>query len=917
MKKSLSLVVTGALVTSVFASSAFAAELSPQQKFDALKQAGILSGYPDGTAGLTKNITRAEFSKVLVLLNGLTQDAAAANYKDVSATHWAKGFIGAGTKAGYLNGLGNNLFGPSQSLTVEQVAKTLVIAAGLQPKADGAVSGAVSAWAKGYVAAAIDAGLIDSAASYKVAATRGQVVEAIYDLSDAAVSVKSAVAVDATNIEVTFSDNQVVKQTLTTALEVGKETTVAVSYNGKSYDVKVTLQAVKATEAAQSGAKAITVKFNRALTATEKTYMDGGYTLKSNLSTFPVTAKYADDNKSVVLSAVYLPVGDYTLTVKGSDTPFSVKVAASAATKIDVTAPALQLADNVDLGVKVLNQFGEDVTATNSTYVQAYNTTQPSKTITVSAGKVNLKTSGANPNDKIAVTAVAPSTGLSVSKTLNVVTGSTATVLDLGEVQPLAGKSRISAGETGLIIPLTLKDANGQAITLTAGDINFKDGVAANVYSNYKDKDGLFFYNSDNRVVEKITVDSKGVLKFTAKAAGSTTLTISNPSAGISKSIIINVAGAAVVKDFQIGAPSSLVVAGEEVVFPFVASDSFGGEIKGTALDLSQLEFNANYLEANYPKVNAKGELVLKFTQEGYTYIVARGKTSVSAPSTLSVQIQKASYTTGVNGVKDVITTLEDGAKVDFGKDNITLVDNYGRTSTAAADTYTVEVKSDVEGLLNYTGGQLVAAADKSGSATVTVKSKTANAESYAFTVDVVESSAVKSYEIKSVGTAYADKDARAAYAKTVTLTGKTSAGVTVALASSAPAFVSSSDITVAGVSGNKVVGKKAGKATITAYVGNSAVATQEVTVSEDAPVAKTVEFGKSEYEFTGSTTVSVKVKDQYGVEVAPVGYFSSSNTDIATVNQEGAVTGKKKGTATITFVTNTGVTATTTVVVN
>ena len=51
MKKSLSLVVTGALVTSVFASSAFAADLSSQEKFDALKAAGIVSGYPDGTAG--------------------------------------------------------------------------------------------------------------------------------------------------------------------------------------------------------------------------------------------------------------------------------------------------------------------------------------------------------------------------------------------------------------------------------------------------------------------------------------------------------------------------------------------------------------------------------------------------------------------------------------------------------------------------------------------------------------------------------------------------------------------------------------------------------------------------------------------------------------------------------------------------
>ena len=52
-------------------------------------------------------------------------------------------------------------------------------------------------------------------------------------------------------------------------------------------------------------------------------------TLKSSLSTFPVTVKYADDNKSAVLSAAYLPVGDYTVAVKGTDAPFSVKIVAA------------------------------------------------------------------------------------------------------------------------------------------------------------------------------------------------------------------------------------------------------------------------------------------------------------------------------------------------------------------------------------------------------------------------------------------------------------------------------------------------------------------------------------------------------------------------------------------------------------
>ena len=87
MKKSLSLLVAAAM-TLTTASVAFAArgmlsnsatpELTAQQKFDALKELGIFSGYPDGSAGLDKQMTRAEFAKVLTKLTQLEENAAAA-----------------------------------------------------------------------------------------------------------------------------------------------------------------------------------------------------------------------------------------------------------------------------------------------------------------------------------------------------------------------------------------------------------------------------------------------------------------------------------------------------------------------------------------------------------------------------------------------------------------------------------------------------------------------------------------------------------------------------------------------------------------------------------------------------------------------------------------------------------------------
>ena len=184
------------------------------------------------------------------------------------------------------------------------------------------------------------------------------------------------------------------------------------------------------------------------------------------MTTYPVTTEYATDGKSVVLTAAYLPAGDFTLTVKGSDA-ISLKVEAEKATKIDVTVPALTYANNVDLGVKVYNQFSEEMSNAGPT-ISVYNVTK-AKTVPVSGTQVNLKTGDvAAIGDSINVTAVLPSAGLSINKTLKVINGSAATSIKIGEVAPLTGKTRISTSETGFVLPLTLVDVNGQAIKLPA-----------------------------------------------------------------------------------------------------------------------------------------------------------------------------------------------------------------------------------------------------------------------------------------------------------------------------------------------------------------------------------------------------------------------------------------------------------------
>lgn len=919
MKKSLSLLVAIAMVFSMFASVAAAAEpeLTTQQKFDALKEAGIFSGYPpNGDAGLNREMTRAEFSKVIALIAELEQDASAATYSDVPANYWAAPFIGAVTADGIMNGLGGGKFGPTGKVTIEQVAKIVVELAGLEP-VEGATVPGTSAWATGYVAAAIEAGLIPQQASYKGNALRSLLVEVAYDVAGGevpgAITVKSVKVVDDKNIEVTFSDNEVVKKALDTALVAGTATKVSVEYKGKTYEVEVKLDALKATAAKQTGAKKITVDFNQPALAADKA--DLTYELKYGFNTYHVTPTYADDNKSVVLEAAYLPTGDYTLTVKGSDA-ISLKVETEKAAKVDITSPALTKAADVSLGAKLFNQFGEEMTGSLNITATNLSQTSGNNNLTVNNGKVNLSSNDIKIGDNIFVTAVYPSAGLSANKTLKVVNGSIATSIKLGEVAPLKDKSRISISQQGFVLPLTLTDANGQEVKLPQG--NLPDAPEQFEYA------GLFFYVSDRQIITNMTVDDKGVIKFdTLAKSGNVTIIVTNPAAGVNATITVPVAGNAEVKEFQISHPGKVIVKGEEIAIPYNAVDNFGAKIepKDFNLEGSKVTFSLNNLN---PRTNAKGELLLTFPDKGsFTlYVFVNG---VQQKDSLQVTVDDVAKVTGFKGLKDVETTLEVGAEVKFAKDNIKLIDTYGREKDVTDNAY-LNITSDNSNVsVTATGLK----ANTAGSSKITVKwtdpTNASNVQTKEFTFNVVKSDDIKTYEIKNVGLVYGKAPAGQEdnYAKDIVLVGKTSSGTNVALASDKAPFVASSDLSVLAIHSvydYKVVGKKAGKATVSAYINSKKVAEQEVTVSEDTPAAKTAKFKKDEYSVNvGQTiTVEMEIKDQYDVAITPS--FSISTTDAAKATVAGGtlnVTGVAKGYTTLNYVSSNGVTASTTIVVN
>lgn len=92
----------------------------------ALVQAGTISGYPDGTFRPTQGVTRAEFAALLTSALGLDPDKNCLQtpFSDVKSG-WMVRPVCAVREAGLMSGFPNGTFGPNLSVTRTQVMVTL------------------------------------------------------------------------------------------------------------------------------------------------------------------------------------------------------------------------------------------------------------------------------------------------------------------------------------------------------------------------------------------------------------------------------------------------------------------------------------------------------------------------------------------------------------------------------------------------------------------------------------------------------------------------------------------------------------------------------------------------------------------------------------------------------------------------
>lgn len=111
------------------AGAAAASTVSTEEAIQVINALGIMVGDESGEFHLNRRVTRAEFITMAVNATGTGDqvgEASTSPYPDVPGTHWAAGYVQAGVQAGLISGYLDGTFRPSNQITLAEGA-TIVL----------------------------------------------------------------------------------------------------------------------------------------------------------------------------------------------------------------------------------------------------------------------------------------------------------------------------------------------------------------------------------------------------------------------------------------------------------------------------------------------------------------------------------------------------------------------------------------------------------------------------------------------------------------------------------------------------------------------------------------------------------------------------------------------------------------------
>ena len=188
MKRVLSLILAISMIMSMFTFSFAGVSLSDvagteyQAAVEALVELGIVNGYEDGTYRPEQKVSRAEMAKLLVIAAGLEAAAeineGATRFTDVNGG-WASGYINVAAEYGYIMGDPDGSFRPDDTVSYAEAATMALRVLGYK-----SVVEAKGTWPTNYIAKAEDLDMLEDITygNYSEGATRGNVAVLMWNM---------------------------------------------------------------------------------------------------------------------------------------------------------------------------------------------------------------------------------------------------------------------------------------------------------------------------------------------------------------------------------------------------------------------------------------------------------------------------------------------------------------------------------------------------------------------------------------------------------------------------------------------------------------------------------------------------------------------------------------------------------------
>jgi hypothetical protein len=852
---------------------------------EALVKAGVIKGYPDGFHP-REEISRQHAAVMFVRAHKLSTDNVVdPGFKDVPTTHPYYKEIAAATAEGYFNKAEN--FNPNGNFTRGQSASVIVRSYDLEADKNTPFTDLAGSGHEDAIGIMYNLGLakgVGNAYKPNDNITREQFAMLLHRTIEAQsavvgeVSVAGVSAINAKTIEVTFNK--------------------AVNFNAEDFTV------TKGT-------------------------------VKSNVANVTL----AKDKKSAQIELTSkLTKGDYTVTVKQADkAPLTATASVqdervSALNILSDIAPLGSDKTSATVGANVNNQYGEDITKLNSSAV----------TVTVSGaatgGTLNtdgtLTLTGIAPStvkegDKVVVTLIHAGTATTTTKTITLSSASIASEATLGSLYNKDGKTltQDSAVDTdNFYLPITVKDQYGKVIT---------DATKAN--------SELIITNTNPAVatfadgIKEVTIDGKDALALEVSDVGipgqTTVLAISKAN-GTSAQGTVTVAEGVRINSTALSAPTDLVTANKDVLFPLSVVDSSGNEVRSLkALNAINDKLTVTGVtNGTIVEVAGKGLFVkvpaANVTENSpLTVVVNTTAGKVSTQTVVPKAQAVAAVVTGIS--KDVDTAIREKGSLTISKTDLIVEDQYGQVmdkeavgalTLAVAGTDALTVTPNADG--TYTIKPVAGTTKTSDKVTFKLKSGNTDIESSTFTktFSIVKDADLASFQVQDVDPIYVQKVGDnygivTGYDKDIVVKGTSKAGSVVTL-------TRGTDYTVTGLNPNVTfaTGSDIAKQTVTITINATGEQmTKEITYSKAAATPVKVELASNGATATKYDTVSslevnsavdastlegllnIIVTDQYGVkQVVDVEKAGETGIDTLTFTKvSGNVTFSKNGTST------------------